>query len=350
MQERIQGTQLKDEIDLIDLFRCIGEQRWLVLAVLVLALVVASGYAFLSRPIYEARGYVIPPTQNGIADFNYGRTKESGLEPFSVKDVYEVFLRNLQGESLRREFFENQYLTSLTEAQRSEPQSLLYQRFSREVTVLPADKAASDRYVVVVRNSDPVKAAEWTKLYIERAGQQATSEMVRNATREAEVRARNISQQISNMRESGQKVREDLIVRLREALRVAKSIGLENPPIISGDLTAEVSAKMDGELAYMRGSKALLAEIENLEQRRSDDPFIERLRELQTSYSFYSGLDVSPENVSVYRVDGVVELPDEPVKPKKLLIVGAATVLGAGLGLVLAVGWGLYSRGRKRTA
>lgn len=51
--------------------------------------------------------------------------------------------------------------------------------------------------------------------------------------------------------------------------------------MISGQVSEQLSAIMNGSLMYMRGSKALRGEIEALESRVSDDPFIPALRTLQ---------------------------------------------------------------------
>ncbi|WP_256587514.1 GNVR domain-containing protein [Pseudomonas sp. HLS-6] len=161
--------------------------------------------------------------------------------------------------------------------------------------------------------------------------------MLKNIKSDATVKANNLQQQILTAQESSRKQREDDIVQLKETLQVAKSIGREKPPIISGNLSAEVSAGMEGSLTYMRGSKALEAEIENLQKRQSDDPFIQNLRQQQAALTFYRNLSIDPALVATYRQDGVVELPGKPVKPKKLLIVLLGLVAGVlvGVGLTL---------------
>ena len=309
--------------------------------------IIAVAYAYFSKPIYEARVYLIPPTQNGIADFNYGRVRESELLPFSVKDVYDVFLRNLQAESLRRKFFEEYYLPSIGQVGQRSSRDALYKKYSSELNIEQASKESSDRLVLSIQSDDPAKATEWVKAYVEKAGAAAKEEMIKNVNREAEVRARNIGQQINTLRESGELIRGDRIIQLREALRIAQAIGLEKPPIISENLSTEVSAGMDGQLTYMRGTKALEAEIKNLEQRKSSDPFIESLRKLQVKYSFYKNLEVNPENVSVYRMDGAVELPDSPIKPKKAIIVIVGFVAGGFLAVLIALLRYFYRRGRQ---
>ena len=81
MLEKNVHDQSNNEMDLSDLLRGIWEQRWLVLFVVVLFTLAAGAYAFLSKPVYEARAFILPPTLNDIGDFNYGRTPESGMKP-----------------------------------------------------------------------------------------------------------------------------------------------------------------------------------------------------------------------------------------------------------------------------
>ncbi|ROL66490.1 LPS O-antigen chain length determinant protein WzzB [Pseudomonas vranovensis] len=344
MRNTPESNRLDPELDVLELLGSLWAKKLIILSVMFLAVLAAVIYLFIAKPVYETRVFVIPPTQNGIADFNYGRTAEAELKPYSVKDVYEVFLRDLQAESLRRSFFEEFYLPSLSESERAGSQTRLYEKFSRELVISPSGKDSPDRYSLTVQGEDPQRVVAWAKTYVMRAGDSAREEMIKNVTREAEVRARNLAQQIDRLREGGQKVREDLIVQLREALNVARAIGLKEPPIISGNLSTEVSAGMDGHLSYMRGTKALEAEIQNLEQRRSDDPFITRLRDLQARYAFYMSVEVNPESVAVFRIDGPIEQPDSPIKPRKSVVLAMAALAG----LLLGVGYVLLAAAMRR--
>lgn len=329
--------QQSDEIDLFELVGALWAQKLLIVSVALVVTLAAAAYAFLSKPVYEARVFLQPPTLNGIADFNYGRTRDAELNPYSIGEVYSVFTRNLQGESLRRAFFNEVYLPSLSESERAGSRDLLYTNYLNTLTIGTPTKEQPDRYSVAVQSDDPVEATDWIKDFVARAGAAAEKEMITNVTREAEVRARNLSQQISILQETEGKVRTDSITRLKEALSVAQAIGLENPPIISGNVAAEVSATMDGQLTYMRGSKALIAEIKNLQERQTDDPFIANLRALQIKRSLFQALQVNPENVSVYRRDGPIEVPDRPLKPKKAMIIIGGFVGGGIVGVLICL-------------
>lgn len=332
-RERLTGN---DEIDLFALFEKMWGQKLLILMMVGLGSCLALAYALMATPIYEARVFVQPPSQNDVAQLNYGRGESSGLNLLSVKDVYDVFLRNLQSESLRQEFFRTVYLPGLPDAKRVGSQSELYGRFQKMLKIGVASKDNPTRFVVEFELPDANKAAEWAIQYVEMAGRRGLGEVIRDVKADATVKAGNLSHEISAARASANKTREDQIVKLNEALRVARSIGLEKPPIISNTLTSEVSAGMGGALIYMRGTKALEAEIDNLRSRTSDDPFVQDLREREGALAFYQSLQIDEGAVRVYSQDGSLDLPDKPVNLNKLFVVALGGVVGGILGFLIA--------------
>lgn len=323
-----------DDIDLVELINGLWQQKVLIVVTATVIFLMAVAYAFLARPIYEAKVFVLPPTQNDIAHLNYGRGTSTGLDLLAVNDIYDIYLKHLQSESLRRSFFQASYLPTLTEEERTGSQDALYSRFNKLLTVAAAGKDMPTRFAITANLYSPQQAAEWVTRYAQLAGDLAKREVLKNIKSDATVKANNLQQQIRTARESSREQREDDIVQLKEALQIAKSIGLENPPIISGN---QVFAGMGAALTYMRGSKALEAEIATLQARQSDDPFIDNLRQEQSALTFYRDLVIDPALVAVYRQDGGVELPDQPVKPKKLLVVLLGLVLGTVVGLGLAL-------------
>lgn len=332
-----------DEIDLVELFHGLWTQKWLIVLVTMVFAVGAASYAFLSKPVYEARVAVLSPSLSDIAGFNLGRMGESaggnGLKPFLVSDVYTVFTRNLQSEKSKRQFFRDVYLPSLDETQRLGSQDGLYKAFAGKFSVAASDKNQPDRFTIVVEHFSPELASAWAKHYIDQVAERSLGEMLQNSERELAVQARNIEQQIKSERASAKARRDDRTKQLQEALTVAEAIGLDNPPVITGRVSndSELSAFMDGSLMYMRGAKALRAEMQVLQARTSDDPFIPELRNLEGLYQLFAGVSLDPENVAVFRQDGAIEVPDQPIKPKKPLIVALGVVLGGMLGVFIAL-------------
>lgn len=326
-----------DEIDLIELFRALWSQKWLIVLVTVLVTACAAAYAFLAKPVYQARVAVFPPSLSDIAPFNFVRNAEIGLEPLTTEGVYAVFTRNLQSDEARRSFFYEVYLPSLPEDERNDSQDDLYERFSEDLSIKTPGKDQPDRYELFVERKDPAQAADWARLYLERVARESLQQMRENARSEILVRGRTVQQQIDTLREAARNRRDDRIVRLKEALAVADALKLEDPPVVTGQEAGQLSSIMDGSLMYMRGAKALRAEIQSLETRESDDPFIGELRNLQEKYNLYAGLKIDAERGAVFRQDGSIVTPDEPIKPKKLLILALGVVLGGMLGLFIAL-------------
>ena len=337
IRENNSDNRSLDEVSLFDLLKGLWIQRWLVLIVAGLVTLAAGTYAFLSKPIYEARTYVLPPSENDIGDFNYGRTTESGMKPYSVKDVYTVFVRNLQSESLRHEFFNEVYMPSLTESERQKPRDLLFRQFLSGLTIVQPSKEFDDRFSVAILDAQPLRAADWLRMYVERASEITKKELIKNFAKETKVHGRNIETQISMLRETAANIRRDTVLQLREAEKVASAIGLKEHLVVSGEVTGEMSGVIDPRLIYLRGSKALEAEVNTLQTRESDDAFISDLRRLQGLREFYKSLTVKAEDVAVYRLDGVIQPPDSPIKPNKPMILMFGVVVGLFLGVFLGV-------------
>jgi chain length determinant protein (polysaccharide antigen chain regulator) len=336
MRSDATNNQYQDDIDIFSIARGLWNRVWVIIAVTLIAGVLGLMYAFLSERVYEARAYLVPPTQSDIADLNTGRTARNELTPYSIGDAYRLFLRNLQSESLRQDFFAEEYLPSLSDDQKTRPQDALYAEYSKKLQVNPVTADEAGRFSVVVQTTSPQQAVEWVKSYIEKAAVLAADEITKNVSYEAKVRSRGISQEIDTRRETGEFSRGDSIVKLREALSVATAAGVQKPTVIFGAATTAVAGKMDGEVSFLRGAEALNAEIKNLESRSSNDAYIKELRDLQAKKSFYDKLAVVSQDFRLFRYDGNVETPQSAVKPKKALVISLALVLGLMLGVLFA--------------
>ncbi|QCI11293.1 hypothetical protein E6B08_07665 [Pseudomonas putida] len=341
--ERVSGD---GEIDLLELVQGVWRQKLWVPLVAVPVIAIGLAYVLMVSPVYEAKLYIQPPAQNEVAQLNYGRGGNTGLPPISAAYVYGIYLNALQSETVRDKFFRDAFLPTLTEEERKGSRDALYAQFNGMLSVSKAGKDMPDRYVLTAHLEDPRLAATWVSGYAELAAERAKSELLNGARSEISIMADNLEQQIRAARASADNQRKDQIAQLEEALRVAKSIGLDKPPIISSTLGNEVSAGMDGELTYMRGTKALEAEIANLHSRKSADPFIPKLRQKQEQLNFLRHWDINPSLVAMYKQDGAVSQPDKPIKPRKAVIMLMTAIVGVGLGMLVALGRDLWLRRR----
>jgi len=86
---------------------------------------------------------------------------------------------------------------------------------------------------------------------------------------------------------------------------------------------------------YMRGSGALETEIAVLESRKSDEPFIPGLRDLQERRAFLENISIDTDVLSAVTIDAVAKTPYRAEKPRKLLLVFVAATLGFMIGVFL---------------
>ncbi|WHI52428.1 Wzz/FepE/Etk N-terminal domain-containing protein [Microbulbifer sp. MLAF003] len=333
----LRGIPGGDEIDLIALVQGLWAQKWMIALVTLVVTLGAALYAFLSKPVYEARIGLLPPTLSDIADFNLARGSKSGLKPFTVNEIFSEFTSNLQSEKSRRQFFEEVYMPSLDSDQRLGSRDRLYEKFAEVLRVKPPTKR-QPAYLIIVESHDAAESAEWARQYLDQVTRRTLANVLNHTQRESEVRIQQLQQELKTLREFAKIRKNDRLSKLREALAVASKVGLGSPPVLSGQAAEQLSAFMSGNLMYMRGTKAINAEIEALESRTSDDPFIPSLRFVEEQLSLLKGVQsISGKELAVSRPDGVVKVPDAPIKPRKALILALGIILGGMLGLFIAL-------------
>ncbi len=341
MQEQEARTHAyhNDEIDLVELVKGLWAQKWLIIVVTIVVTACAVAYAFLTKPVYETKASILPPHLSDIAEYNLGRNERLGLKPFTVAEIYDVFTRSLASESLRRTFFSEVYLPSLNDAGSASPEDQLWSKFNKQLAINAPNKQRPEYWEVRVEHSNPKVAAEWTNQLVALASKKTEESMQRNAASEIFTQVQDVERQIDALRQTAKQRREDQLAILKEALNVAQSVGLEEAQISTWQTisTTGNSSIANGTPIYLRGAKAIRAELEVLKGRQSDDPFIPELRSLQERLEFLKAVDVSPDNVAVFTLDSAAQIPETPIKPKKALIVALGLVLGGMLGVFIAL-------------
>jgi len=137
-------------------------------------------------------------------------------------------------------------------------------------------------------------------------------------------------------------LREDQILKLENDLKIAKRLGivqniysvktqsLDAKSYMPKSLT--VVSRDGGSADYLRGTRILAAELEQLKKRKSDDPFIGGLRNKQRELAKLSAIIYTPDAFQPFVVDGEISDPVK-IKPKSRLVL----VLGVVLGLILGI-------------
>ena len=353
-----------DEISLVELWRVIVARKSLILLSLLASILLASAYIFLTEPLYQAETYLLHPQQHDIQGLmlDYGSKERTEIyrhpsDSTSPEEAYpelafKVFLNNIKSKGLRKEFFDTRDLGKHYAADKADINRIFNTKFNERMQVKVSKKRA---HVVTAAFSseDPRLAAQWLNQFIAFADERTVQQLSDDVSAEIQAEIERIDIQLASKLKQGKQKRNDEIIRLQEALRLATELSIKG----AGSIPAEPGKKQDTIVIntvdaplYMRGERALKAEIAVLESRKSDEPFIEGLRDLQERLAFLKNLSIERKNLSAVTIDTAASTPYQAEKPRKKLILALATLFGLMAGVFLVIIAELRSKVRAETS
>ena len=128
------------------------------------------------------------------------------------------------------------------------------------------------------------------------------------------------------------------MLRYQEAITIARVLGIKKR-VDATNIIQNTQMNVDIATAstplYYLGIEALSAEINILQNRKSDDPFISGLRDLQEKLVLLTSIKIETEGQHAVTVDQAAYPPKNRIKPNRRLIVSLSTVVGLFLGIFL---------------
>lgn len=344
-----------DEINLFDIFKIFARQKGFIISTTFLCTTVAIAMALLMPPTYRSEVSIMPPLTETIEKLNIPNIETNSEEDaeeyfFEVEpeDLYTELILNLQSSRLRKEFFDKHNLAqhlSIEDDGRSD--NTIFQRgFNEQISIKGVAKKKEEQAFIImtIDGKDPALIAEWLNGLILLADQTTIKQKNRAFTTKVRMVKNILSQKIESLRATEQSRRLDKIARLKEALAIATDLGWiqhpENPDVLYENAKLngmDLSFSLQELPLYLRGTKALEAEIATLSNRKDDDPFIPELRNLQAKLNFISSVKQDTSNMHAMRLDQPAIADDNPVKPKKVLIVAVGFIMGLLLALAVAL-------------
>lgn len=345
----IQGQQLKqsfnhEEVNLIDLLSTLWIKKWLILLITSMFMALGITYILLCTPLYEAKVAITPPTTADLSEIIRHLKKDD-----PANEVYSTFKKHLFSESIKKNFFYTTYLPSLSNQKKMQySNEKLYKKFSKLLSIKGIVDSLSDGVAISMKGSNPEDTVQWIKIYLDLAKKNTLDEIVSNIQMKNHRVIKTLQDKINLYRGIAQAKKSDRIAKLNEAMHIAESIDLKaNSVSSSHGVIFDEAVYTDPSIMYLRGTKALKAEIYNLAKRNSDDPFTSNLRELQGKLNFYKHDVITTDRTKLFRSDGDVDISDFPIEPKKNLILIFSLLLGLGLGTFIVVMRSLYKGNEK---
>jgi chain length determinant protein (polysaccharide antigen chain regulator) len=327
----------QDELDWFGILTQLWQQKSLILLTTLIGLALGASFILLRSPVYEAQAFISSPTLGDITPLNQGRSrdKKALLPAYTEKNVYRIFKGYLLSESSKRAFFNTVFLPSLSAKKRSQyTHDALFKKMSKLLFIREVPKSVPTKFVVTVKGTDPERDVEWVKKYIDIVRQNALDHMVTDVKRQNEGVALGLQSRSDSVREIAKLRRVNRLTQLKEAINIAQALG--NNQSVASNSGVDLIAQNSPGMMYLRGVKALRSELNNLENRRSDDAFASKLPAIQSQLNFYQKMTVNPNEVAMFRLDGEIEQPDMPVFPQKEIILPLALFLGLTVGIILA--------------
>lgn len=321
-----------DEIDLFELWDKLWSQRLFIVAVTAIVVLLAVGYLLLSKPVYQAEAYSLPPLKQDVQELNslfYNDNDKAGYTP---ENVYREFQKNLQSRQVRREFFDKKELFSLyqneSETELTSVNKVFEEDFNADLNVTLPKKGKGDVVSISFELTEQALSAALLNDFILFSISKTVNELVSAVSTDVQNKKVMLEDRVSAMRKLALLRRQDRIAQLEETLSLATAAG-----IIEANINDSANTlNMD----YMRGTRVIESEIKILKSRKSDDAFIPELRNLEENLAYLTTINIDAEKVRPTIIDQQAYIPEKPIKPKKIVVLAISVVLGGMLGIMLS--------------
>ncbi len=297
---------LDDGFTLPDLWLVLMRRKKIAITVFIAVIIITAIYLFSLKPVYRLEVDVKPPLIEHVEDIN--KIYKKYINDIDIdNEIYKKFVESLQSAKVLATYFSVPIKNSADSIQVEKifVYDLKVQQIGKDIK-LRVDVSAQE----LPENS--------LNKYIYLASVKAVSEVLKEFENRIKNKRQSLLDEIEFKRKIAKKEREDQILILEEQYNIAKNLNLF-------DFISTV--------AYWKGTKALYVEINSLKNRKSDDPYIDGLRNMQEILSELNAIDANKYTIINETVGQFDELLIYQTKPNVKFVV----ILGIILGIILAM-------------
>ena len=292
-----------DEIDLFELFLTLWEGKWLILGATLLAAVLGFAYISLTPNKFEARLNIAPLSANDINDYSalnaiiaadlestaktgsFIPTYNSSRQPFFevtglyLANAFYIVLTNdplssivgSVSSDLTNSTNEKDYLNSLADASRSFDATI-----NQDGRIVITFQGKNEAFAQLIVETALEVAENLTKIYARDDFQNHTSKF----SAQKVVILKELAVEKSIATSAFSKDIEHQISRLKEHLQIATALGIEDIFEKGGNNQA-----FNQSTQYLKGHKALEAEISMLQKRQLNESYLPDLQRINSALS-----------------------------------------------------------------
>ncbi len=335
----------EDEIDLIELWKNLLEDKKQIIAYTLGVVVLATAYVFSITPTFQSKAYLLPPALETIHELNQLELLLGNQNNHSQESIFRQFLQNLDSRSLKTELFYEQNLVllynkdynNLSGEQQIKAFNMAFDQFSKDFNIILPKKNSGTSLVTVDLSlqASPNKIPLLLKIYLDKVNQKTTQNLIDNINNKQAIAMNQLELKINSSRRIAESKRMDRVIILNEAIQIARKLGISEIKEVGANIHFSLSREESFKLFYI-GYKALEAEKYILKSRKSDDPFIKSLRGNQEKHDLINRLVINKERISAVKID---QAPAIAIKtePNKALILAMSGILGLMLGIFISL-------------
>lgn len=336
------GSVRDDEINLFDLWDDIVEEKLWVFVGFLGCVVLAALYLFKATEVFQTQVVIKPASANSVVELNVPQLE--GIYSKTVDEAFSDARSALLSKEYRRNFYQSYideiktvrgaYNEALTEAQNF---AVFDKLFSSKVS---SNKDVEVYVQVSFELSDAKKAADLLNAYTDYSLAAKLSDVKETIDSKVAAQVGKLEYDAKQLREKykGEQTRRNLM--LNEAYSIAQAVDQTQPLFSKSEIVGTYEPPL-----YMFGTKALRAEEKAIKAREGlskglpygEDHFIDKLPELLFKINQLKSLEINYSKVDLAVIDEPAIVPVGAIKPKKLLIMALACVMGVFIGLMMAL-------------
>lgn len=344
-----------NEISLVDLWKILTSQKSIFFYAWLACITLGIVYVLVAKPVYQAEAFLLPPTMQDIQPLNitisnnsnksnsYNNANNPNISndaaqygQYNPKQVYNLFVQTLNSRANRKKFYEANNIASKLGYEKGNEVDFFERNFHDKLIVSRnlKNKELEGFVSISFEGPDAELASQWVNDFVDVTVLHVRSNLIREVFARLESDKRDVKDAIAGKLLLAQKRRADRVIELKEALVVAKALSEHDRQANSRLRSDGLTMNTDNLPLYMLSEAVLEAEINVLEGRKDDAPFIEGLRDLEEYVATLEQVQINEERVSPAFIDQKAFVEEIPIKPKKKLVVILAGLLGLLLGVI----------------
>ena len=345
------------EIDLWGIFKVLWKSRGIIIMSTITCALTATMIAFFIPKIYRAETVLLPPGINDIISLNIktiSTHNDLNTEDNSIvyktdpAKVHREFLKNLQSSGIRYLFFKKFHLKDSfpkSAKMKADDYELFKQEFDQNIRIIGGENGKlkqADFTTVTLDGSDNLTLELWLDNYIKFVDNYTVRNLVNDVQATLKGRTGNIQKNILTLKKIAIQEQADKVVRLKEALAIAKHLRIERPignifaakNIKDEKSNLKINTTINGQTfpLYFRGYSVIQQELTQLQNRKNTNSFILGLRELQGELTVLENTVVDPDLIHSFRIDQKARVSNKLVRPQRKLIIAIGVLLGLTVG------------------